>query len=170
MHGESGVSPSGNWGERYSWHKQEIWKGRNSLLGFMGTTNWSGWGFRTDGLLNRRVWSAEEAKSVTDSKVFATNTVFAVSPASLTNAANSRLVIDSHLTQGIPALSPPAGRTDLTAYGLLSFDMNLMRSNGWPRPADSASGDGFLHSDVKNVAYSFTCEVFRKIVEVGGLK
>lgn len=166
----NGFSPSGNWGDRYSWHKQEIWKGRKSLLGFMGTTDWSGWGFRTAGLLNRRVWSAEAAQSVTDSRVFATNTVFVLSPASLTNAANSRLVIDSHLTQGIPALSPPTGRTDLTAYGLLSFDMNHMKPNGWPRATDSVQGDGFLHSDIKNVAYFFSHEVFKKIVEIGGLK
>ena len=64
-----GVSPSGNWGDRYSWHKQEIWK-----------------------------------------------------------------------------------------------------SNSWPRTTEDPQGDGFLHSDIKNVAYFFTHAVFSKIVEVGGLK
>lgn len=166
----NGFSPSGNWGDRYSWHKQEIWKGRKSLLGFMGTTEWSGWGFRTTGLLNSRVWEAAAANAVTDASVFKTNTVFCLFPASITNSANPRLVIDAHLAQGIPALSPPTGRTNLTEYGIPSFDMNGLKSNGWPRADDHDQGDGFLHSDIKNVAYYFNHAVFEKIVEVGGLK
>ena len=165
----NGVSPSGNWGDRFSWHKQEIWKGRKSLLGFMGTTDWSGWGFRTEGLLNSRVWSAEDASAVTDFNVFKTNTVFRVCPESMTNAANPRLVIDAHLAQGIPALSPPTGRTNLTGHRIPSFDMNAMKSNTWPRPANSAQGDGSLHSDIKNVAFFYNHRVFEKIIEEGGL-
>ena len=166
----NGVSPSGNWGDRYSWHKQEIWKGRKSLLGFMGTTDWSGWGFRTEELLNTRVWSSEAANAVTDYALFATNTVFAVSPESMTNPANPRLVIDAHLAQGIPAMSPPTGRIDLSDFGILSFDMNAMKHPNWPRSVNHAQGAGFLHSDIKNVAYFFTHAVFDKIVEVGGLR
>lgn len=166
----NGVSPSGNWGDRYSWHKQEIWKGRKSLLGFMGTTDWSGWGFRTGGLLNSRVWSPEAANSVPDNTVFKTNTVFCLYPESITNTANPRLVIDAHLAQGIPALSPPTGRTDLSDYGIPSFDMNDMKANNWPRTEEHPQGPGFLHSDIKNVAYFFNHAVFMKIVEVGGLR
>ena len=70
----NGVSPSGNWGERYSWHKQEIWKGRKSLLGFVGTTEWSGWGFK-ENMLGVKKWSAQEANAITDAMVFSTNTV-----------------------------------------------------------------------------------------------
>ena len=40
----NGVGPSGNWGDRYAWHKQEIWKGRYSTLGFMGTTDLNDFG------------------------------------------------------------------------------------------------------------------------------
>ena len=166
----NGFSPSGNWGERYSWHKQEIWKGRKSLLGFMGTTEWSGWGFKKNAL-GIKVWSAADANAVTDISVFATNTVFNPYPASITNAVASRLETDFHLAQGIPALSPPTGRTDLSDVNVMSFDINTPQfmANNWPRPNDGQLGGRFLHSDIKNVAYFFVHPVFRKIVEVGGL-
>ena len=167
----NGFSPSGNWGDRYSWHKQEIWKGRKSLLGFMGTTDWSGWGFRTRAMGLAKVWSESEANAVVDFAVFKTNTVFCLYPPSITNAANSRLVIDAHLAQGIPALSPPTGMMNLTQYGLPSFDMNSLRANTWPRGSEFGDmADRFLHSDVKNVAYFFVHPVFQKIVEIGGLR
>lgn len=166
----NGFSPSGNWGDRYSWHKQEIWKGRKSLLGFMGTTEWSGWGFKKN-QLGFKMWSANDANAATDHFVFATNTVFSPCPISVTNAVATRLETDFHLAQGIPALSPPAGRMDLNNYGIVSFDMNTSdyMANIWPRPSDGKLGGRFLHSDIKNVAYYFVHPVFRKIVEVGGL-
>ena len=166
----NGVSPSGNWGDRYSWHKQEIWKGRKSLLGFMGTTDWSGWGFRKNAF-GMRVWSAEEANTVADPSVFATNTVFNPYPISITNSVASRLETDFHLAQGLPALSPPTGRTRFREDVMESIDMNtpLYMANTWPRPDDGQLGGRFLHSYIKNVAYFFVHPVFRKIVEVGGL-
>lgn len=168
-----GVSPSGNWGDRFSWHKQEIWKGRKSLLGLIGTTDWSGWGFKTGLLGLMAEWSADEANAVTDFGVFRTNTVFNPHPESIANPANSRAIIDTHLAQGIPALSPPTGRTRFNDWIMPSFDMNDMqyKVNGWPRGQEY--GDlsfRFLHSDIKNVAFFFVHQVFRKIVEVGGLR
>ncbi len=166
----NGLSPSGNWGDRYSWHKQEIWKGRRSLLGFAGTTDWSGWGFRCNAL-GFRAWSAAAANAVVDPSVFATNTVFNPSPESILNPRASRLETDFHLAQGIPALSPPTGRVSLWQKRIPSFDMNSAEfmANTWPRPDDGQLGGRFLHSDIKNVAYFFVHPVFRKIVEVGGL-
>lgn len=165
----NGLGPSGNWGDRYSWHKQELWKGRKSLLGFIGTTDWSGWGF-SENALGVREWSAARANAVTDLSVFATNTVFALYPPSIASAANCRLMTDFHLAQGIPALSPPTGRTDLRSYDIQSFDMNTeeFMVNTWPR-TDGGLGGRFLHSDIKNVAYFFVYPVFRKIVEIGEL-
>ena len=171
----NGVSPSGNWGERYSWHKQEIWKGRKSLLGFIGTTEWSGWGFK-ENILGVKKWSAQEANAIADAMIFSTNTVFNPYPSSITNAVATRLETDSHLTQGIPALSPPTGRTDLSHKGIPSFDMNgaQIKTSAWPRdPASIGSdnlGDNWLHSDLKNVAYFYTHRLFQKIVEIGGLR
>ena len=166
----NGFSPSGNWGDRYSWHKQEIWKGRKSLLGVMGTTEWSGWGFKKNAL-GIKTWNAADANAVTDFSVFATNTVFNPYPISITNDVATRLEADFHLAQGIPALSPPTGRTDLNNYGIVSFDMNTSdyMANTWPRPNDGQLGARFLHSDIKNVAYFFVHPVFKKIVEIGGL-
>lgn len=40
-----GLWSSGALGARYSWQKQELWKGRAGFLARIGTTNRSGWGF-----------------------------------------------------------------------------------------------------------------------------
>ncbi len=167
----NGFSPSGNWGERYSWHKQELWKGRKSFLGFLGTISWSGWGFKED-LFGRRVWSASDANAVTNLAVFATNTVFNPYPVSITNAAATQLETDAHLTLGIPALSPPTGRTDLSPINVTSLDMNAHRfiKNIWPRPDDGELGDRVLHSDIKNIAYFFVSPIFETLIEAGGLE
>ena len=166
----NGVSPSGNWGERYAWHKQEIWKGRKSLLGFIGTTEWSGWGFK-ENILGVKKWSAQEANAIADAMIFSTNTVFNPYPSSITNAVATRLETDSHLTQGIPALSPPTGRTKFRDELLQSFDMDGYRSDNWPTGnRDSELQHRWLHSDIKNVAFFFTHRLFEKIAEVGGLK
>ncbi len=169
----NGFSPSGHWGERYSWHKQELYKGRKSLLGFVGTTEWSGWGFNQNAI-GLKVWSADEANAVVDLSVFATNTVFNPYPASITNAVATRLETDFHLAQGIPALSPPTGRTRFQADLMPSFDMSDFKASSWPRPPATVGsddlGDNWLHSDIKDVAYSYTHKVFMKIVEVGGLR
>ena len=166
----NGVSPSGNWGERYAWHKQEIWKGRKSLLGFIGTTEWSGWGFK-ENILGVKKWSAQEANAIADAMIFSTNTVFNPYPSSITNAVATRLETDSHLTQGIPALSPPTGRTKFRDELLQSFDMDGYRSDNWPTGnRDPELQHRWLHSDIKNVAFFFTHRLFEKIAEVGGLK
>lgn len=161
-------SPSGK-GKRYSWHKQELWKGRYHWYAFAGTTEWSGWGFNENG-----DWTADKANATVDMSVFATNTVFNLHPPSISNAISPRLVIDAHLAQGIPALSPPTGRTDLSSIGIPSFDMNSdeFKPNGWPRTIESFSdlANRHLHSDVKDVAYFYVHPIFAKIVEVGDLR
>ena len=169
----NGVSPSGNWGERYSWHKQELWKGRESLLGFMGTTDWSGWGFKTT-WLGTRSWSASEANAVGNPAVFTTNTVFAPTPDSITNATATRLQTDAHLARGIPALSPATGRISLSGGDdeiMPSYDMNspTFMVNAWPRPGNTGLHGRFLHSDIKNAAFLFVHPVFERIVEIGDL-
>ena len=166
----NGFSPSGNWGERYCWHKQELWKGRKSLVAFMGPSDWSGWGFKRNiPLIN--AWSAAEANAVTDPHVFATNTVFDPTPASITNASATRLETDMHLALGIPALSPATGRTQFVSSVVSSHDLNSpeYKKHIWPRPDDGGLGGRFLHSDIKDVAYLFVYPVFNNIVQLGGL-
>ena len=171
----AGVNPSGHWGDRYSWHKQELYKGRRWLLAFMGTTHWSGWGFRMHES-GYRMWYPQQANAVQDVSVFSTNMVFNPYPSSIMNPSQSRLEIDSHLAQGIPALSPPTGRTRFRDDLIQSIDMNTLafKPNGWPRPPAAVGsddlGDNWLHSDIKDVAYYYTHKVFQKIVEVGGLR
>lgn len=166
----NGLGPSGNWGNRYSWHKQEIWKGRKSILGFIGTTSWSGWGFNSNAV-GLKKWSADDASAVVDSSVFTTNPVFTPYPESIFLAGASRLETDFHLAMGIPALSPATGRTDLSDKRIPSFDMNSpeFMANDWPRLEDGELGGRFLHSDVKDVPYFYVRPLFRKIVEIGRL-
>lgn len=165
-----GFNPTDGWGSRYSWQKQELYKGRESLLGFAGTTDWSGWGFAGDWL--NRFWSAAAANAVTDFSVFGTNAVFNLFPESITNAVASRFETDCHLAFGIPALSPPAGRTSLQTAGIPSFDMNssTYKPNGLPSQGHGGGlSNRWLHSDIKNLAFPYAWKVFQKIVEEGNL-
>jgi len=178
----NGVSPSGNWGDRYAWHKQELWKGRASLLGFMGTTEWSGWGFSTHFEQNEftgqyqtiRDFSPGQASALCQNpEVMRTNTVFRLYPASLTNVVNTRLQSDYHLTQGIPSLSPATGRMRFDDLVMTSYDMNdaEMRGNGWPRESDGGELSArWLHSDMKNIEYYYTFPLYDLICTEGGLK
>lgn len=167
-----GVWSSSGLGARFSWQKQELWKGRKWLLGFLGTTKWSGWGFR-ENILGINAWTAEEAKAVTDLNVFATNTVFKQFPVSITNSIFSEAEINAHLTQGIPALSRALGSVRVSNGGAISFDLNSKgmqyRPNGWIRDG-SDFHDDWLHSDIKDVPYYFTHKVFDKLIEAGGLR
>lgn len=162
-----GLNPDDGWGTRYSWQKQELYKGRVSLLGFIGTTDWSGWGFAKN-WLGVRKWSAVEANAVTDFSVFTTNAVFNLEPLSITNAVATRHETDCHLAFGIPALSPPVGRTSLQTIGIASIDMNssLYKPNGIPSQNHGGEYAGsWLHSDIKNLAFPYAWKVFLTIVE-----
>lgn len=164
----NGLMSTTPWGARYSWHKQELWKGRQSLLAPVGTTDWSGWGFKKNGLFN--AWSAAEANAVTDPHVFATNTVFNPTPESINNATATRLETDQHLALGIPALSPATGRTSFSAGLLLSYDMSSYKQSNWPTQGHSSElEDRWLHSDIKDVAYLYVYKLFERVVENGGL-
>ncbi len=167
-----GFSPSEGMGRRYSWQKQELYKGRASTFGFAGTSDWAGWGF-AENWLNVRIWSADEANAVTDLSVFTTNTVFMLEPPSITNSVATRFETDCFLAFGIPALSPPTGRTNLSEFGVTSRDMNgaTFKPNGIPT---QGHGDVYmnrwLHSDIKNLAFPYVRKAFDKILEVGGLE
>ena len=169
----NGLLSTTPWGARYSWHKQELWKGRQSLLAQFGTTDRSGWGFKKNGLFN--AWSAAEANAVADPHVFATNTVFNPTPASITNATATRLEIDMHLALGIPALSPATGSTNFAAGDdeiIPSTDLEMYRDpSSWPTQGRNPElQNKWLHSDIKDIAYLFTYELFYDIVQKGGLE
>lgn len=167
-----GVWSSGDLGSRYAWHKQELWKGRAAWYAAVGTTEWSGWGFKTV-FLGVRAWSADDANAVTDPNVFATNTVFNPFPTSITNSVLSEAQISAHLTQGVPALSRALGNVKVSNSGSVSFDLNSKgiqyRPNGWVRDVPDFHDD-WLHSDIKDVPYYFTHRIFDKLIEGGGLR
>lgn len=167
-----GIWSSSGLGARYAWQKQELWKGRAAWYAGIGTTSWSGWGFKS-GLLGVRAWSAADANAVVDRCVFATNTVFNPFPSSITNAVLTEAEISAHLTQGVPALSRALGSVAVSQSIVRSKDMNddtpRDRPNDWPKNFDDL-GRSWLHSDIKDIPYYYTYPKFDLIITEGGLR
>ena len=156
----------------FSWHKQELFKGRGGL----GGTDWSGWNIEENWLGMDKI-SVETAQTMTDVD-FKTNTVFYCYPQSMNQNVIPRLVIDAHLAQGIPALAPSAG---IMAFGEdeeiennIMVDLNfnslegIERLNGWPERINYP--ERWCHSDIKDVAYFYVYKFFDKVIEKGSLK
>jgi hypothetical protein len=80
--------------------------------------------------------------------------------------------IDELLTMGIPALSYPAGVTDIEKNNFreISFNMeDFDQDNGWLNRGDPY-GTRWLHNDLKNVAFLYNYSLFDKIVDDGELE
>ena len=169
---------------QYSWHHQELWKGRGAA-NVLGGTTWSGWNIEED-LLGVNKISVSEALRMSPEDL-KTNTVFYCYPTSMNSTNISLLVRAAHLTQGIPALARPTGATNLV-YVLSrdnAYDLNLdessrpegdnppmvqglERPNGWPtRPR---WGNRWLHSDIKDVSYFYNFKFFDIVIEKGNLR
>lgn len=105
---------------------------------------------------------------------FRTNTVFYCYPSSMNSTNISLLVRGAHLAQGIPALTPAAGRMKFGDTRLRndSFDCNatlqITRPNGWPERSDYQGQ--WCHSDLKDIAYFFNFKFYEKAIEKGNLK
>lgn len=165
VHTWTGISDS--WGH-HSWHKQELFKGRGGL----GGTDWAGWNIEENWLGVNKI-SVAEAKTMTEAD-FRTNTVFYCYPPSMNQPTIPLLVRGAHLAQGIPALTPAAGRMKFGDLRLRndSFDCNatlqIARPNGWPERSDYRGQ--WCHSDLKDVAYFFNFKFYEKAIEKGNLK
>ena len=168
---------------QYSWHHQELWKGR-AAANVLGGTTWSGWNIEENLLgVNKISVSAAQQMQAED---FKTNTVFYCYPSSMNSTNISLLARAAHLAQGIPALARPTGGRDL--YSVLDwqdyFDMNLPeerqvdddgltitqgipRPNGWPTRV--RWNDRWKHSDMKDVSFFFNFKFYEKLVEKGEL-
>lgn len=98
--------------------------------------------------------------------VLKTNTVFKLQPASMNTNSIPRLVLDAHLTQGIPARTPAAGLVPWGDIDIPMFNLNetnpqrqgIERQNGWPTRSlgwlfTTTWTDEWLHSDMKDVSY-----------------
>lgn len=73
---------------------------------------------------------------------------------------------------GIPALSYPAGRTEveLDDFRVISFDMEeLDKDNGWLYRGQTYEYR-WLHNDLKNLAYLYNYSLFEKLVDQGELQ
>ena len=147
----------------------------------MGTTDWSGWGSRKDWLGNVIV-DPSNALHMAES-VLITNTVFKLQPASMNTNSIPRLVLDAHLTQGIPARTPAAGLVPWGDIDTPMFNLNetnpqrqgIERPNGWPTRSlgwlfTTTWTDEWLHSDMKDVSYFYTYKFFEKVIEEGDLQ
>ena len=162
----TGVSDS--WGH-YSWHKQEIFKGRGGI----GGTDWSGWNVDENIFGWNRI-QLSEALQMADAD-FKTNTVFCCYPSSM-NAKNIPLLVrGAHLAQGIPALTPSTGVTDLSDVleSENSFNLNVQGGdmafpNNWPQR--STYPNRWLHSDMKDVAFYFNFKFYETVIEKGDLR
>ena len=148
----------------------------------MVSTDLTGWGVREDFWSNSLIpptnaWTMSEA-------ALKTNTVFRLQPESMNTNVISRLVLDMHLTQGIPARTPATGLTQFGGEQMerKSFDLNLpsdengvLRPNGWPTRTfgwliTTTWETEWLHSDMKDVSYYFNHKFFEKVIEKGSLR
>ena len=169
---------------QYSWHHQELWKGR-AAANVLGGTTWSGWNIeeRFPGI---RKISVSQAQGMSPED-FKTNTVFYCYPPSMNEPTIPLLVRGAHLAQGIPALTRPTG-TARILFGVPSYNnfnldqsgdvidddnqnnstFGIQRPNNWP--TRSRWDNRWLHSDMKDVSYFFNFKFYEKVIEKGGLK
>ena len=155
--------------ERYAWQKQEIFKGRGAL----GGTSWAGWGM--EGEWVNDVWTPEytmaQANAASEAQL-RTNAVFWHEPATMFSSNITAQVQNDIIAQGVPALSYAAGVNSVSLPGLnknYDADSQDHKPNGWGR----SGGDydtRWLHSDLKNMAYLYTYDLFNQIVSRGGLQ
>ena len=92
------------------------------------------------------------------------------------NAKNIPLLVrGAHLAQGIPALTPSTGVTDLSDVleSENSFNLNVQGGdmafpNNWPQR--STYPNRWLHSDMKDVAFYFNFKFYETVIEKGDLR
>lgn len=167
--------------ERYSWHKQELWKGRKGMIFNMGTTDWAGWSIR-ENILGQNVIQPTNAwlMSATELK---TNTVFKLQPESMNTNSIPLLLRGAHLANGIPSRTPASGAMkwgDDGNLGRFMFNLNdiaedatILRPNGWVSRSNGWFGNWgtrWMHSDIKDVAYFYVFKFFEKVKDTGGLE
>ena len=168
LHWWTGLPDTG----RYSWHKQELYKGRWGV----GSTDWAGWEFagHWEGSGDDTEWVVnftEEQANAAQSSVFTTNAVFRHDPDWMFTNSIPQNAQNELLAKAIPALSEATAKhavSGLKSPGVNNFDLNTMK-NGW-HDRGYPYNSRWLHSDIKSMAYLYTYKVFDKMVEKGGLK
>ena len=139
-----------------TWHKQELFKGRNVLYG----SGWCGWGLESN-----VVASVANAAST---NVLQAAPIFEEGPSGMYTNSIPAALRNEILAYGIPALSAPVGRTALNIVNK-DYDMNLHKPSLWCRNHQDY-GNNWLHSDIQNIAYYYTFRVFDEFVNEGVLR
>ena len=154
-----------------AWVTQEMKKGtpNNPIASdFNG-----GWGFNTFYNTGSLEMQPAQALLLTDAELMANSFFTPFADSDLYDPAQGSQAAEDHEAQGkilgeaIPSLSFATGANELDIFGeLRNEDMMNLKPNGWP----SSRGNGdWLHSDIREVAYLYTFEVFDQIVGLGGL-
>lgn len=149
--------------ERYAWQKQEMFKGRTILgIPILGGTDWAGWGFSGE-------YSMATANAATPDNL-RTNAVFRHEPTGMFSSNIAVQVRNDIIARGVPALSYAAGENAINLIGFYNYNMDeaVHKPNGWGR-SGGTYGSRWLHSDLKNMAYLYTYELFNELVSQGSL-
>lgn len=172
--------------------KQETHKGLGALD--PAGTSWAGWGFAFNfsyqmpavtsswsgvvgpGLMSSQNGAYPPPSVQTEYTLFSElgeHPVFLRSPSAMFSSNITSAARSEMLSKGIPALSGAMGRTmvdSLPNADQRNFDMDTTFKSddgaGWPRIGGDYNGR-WLHSDMKDVAYFYTHELFEKLVEEG---
>jgi len=144
--------------ERYAWQKQEMFKGR----GVLGGTDWAGWGFSG-------AYTMSEANAATEESLL-TNAVFVQEPNGMFSPVIATQLQNEIVAVGVPALSFAAGVNAITPPGWdRNYNANDHKPNGWGRDHDVYHAR-WLHSDLKDMAYLYTYDLFIQVTAQGGLQ
>ena len=90
-------------------------------------------------------------------------------------AARSYDRVSRALAESLPALSFATGSNrvggDVVRENFNMNDERVIKINGWPesRLAREPGERGWMHSDIRAVAYLYTYKVFDRFIELGGL-
>ena len=178
----------------YTWAWQEMLKGRGIVDGLLSSTH-GGWQFSysprfqvTNGFGTLVFMSAAQALTLT-TNVIQTNSFFNLNsynyphPDTALLGTNGNAYAQANrnriISDAIPCLTLPLGANadtnlDIEFGGTRNYDMQTVE-NSWPanRPARTAgvtAAGEWHHSDCRQVAYTFTHNLFDDIVTLGGLK
>ena len=151
---------------QYTWHKQEVFKGRNILYG----TGWAGLGFESH-------WQTAAGVNAMTPQQLREDPVFEHDPDEMFSATISPTMRNRILAKGIPALSKATGvESSIPDSGdnsslRQSYEMapDSRRNIIWPHVL-SALGLRWLHTDIQNIPFFFTSHVYGEIVEKGDMK
>ena len=174
---------------RYSWQKQEMFKGRDAsddlVTPWFTTSDQAGWAFRGERVITdlpgggsvsqwNRTYSSMQANALTPNQIRAC-CVFYPNPQTLTNAVISATSRISLLAYAIPALSQAAGTRPLPLDdNSQNVDMNSIGANGWwrTRPPEEADplDKRWLHSDMMVAPFLHVHPLYRLMINAGGLK